>query len=272
MNQELEALVPILVEAVLRRLGPGLATAGGAPARRNVAQDDRGPLLLVWLGAGPVRSTEPLRVATESAGRWAARQLLFVPEGSRAAEVGAGRAEVRPYDPSAGSLEPALAAVSEADLVVCFGLGWSQAQALAEARDEDPAVRVCLEALGSGRKVHLLADPGLGGLAAALEWTRSGLAGGRGPLGRRAERLARDLERLGARWTRPGEVAAVLAGISEAASPEAKALGGLVTQRAVAEAHGRGLRVLYLTRDTVVTPLAREEARRLGVELRRVEW
>ncbi len=299
MNQmDWDSLANLITEAVLARLesaapiqaAPGVSMVT-APGRVGSASVGAGPALavaspglgrpasIVWVVADLVASDAPFGLAMELAARAGAEQWVVCPRQdhvasalARMAGLGAAPGLVEWESSRPAGRAEASRLVREADRLLVLGLGWSQARALADADDRDFAVRLLLDALTAGRPVRLLRHADLGGLTeAAGKLAAPGPDVLPGPLARKTRQVLRDLEMLGIEWVEPGRLADVVASVQVAAGSVAKTTGGLVTARTVAALQAEGRRVLELPRGTVVTPLARDEARRLGVELKIVE-
>jgi hypothetical protein len=174
----------------------------------------------------------------------------------------------------AGLASAWLEAAAGCDLLFIGSLAWHQARALTAFDDRDPAVAVVLDALGAGRAVRLLVGEGLTGLhrhrgrgaqEPGVSLGRRGGAGG--AVASEATRLHRALDNLGVSLVSIEAIGAQLAARSAAKEAFGRALGGLLGERDVEQAASEGRRELRLPKDVVVTPLARDRARALGIVL-----
>ncbi len=88
-----------------------------------------------------------------------------------------------------------------------------------------------------------------------------------GALFRRVEGIWRDLQQMGVRPLVPEDGLKPVTSVEAGLSPLGKSLGGLVTERDIEEFAQSGLSSLTIAPGTVVTPLAKDRARELGVAL-----
>lgn len=274
MPIDLDTVIRAVVEAVLSRLAADVP-AGGAP----LAPVDSGSCV-GWLLAAPLGHAEALLGEMRLVERLGhAQRILCTPEAAAAlGEAGglAGLSRASLVEAGASDIGPSawLAAAAGCDVLVVASLAWHQARAAAELDDRDPAVAVMLDALGAGRAVRMLCGEGLGGLhrfgAAGSPAAPGGgtlPAGAGGALASEAARLWRSLAALGALPLRVDAVAGMLRGQAAEGSSFTKALGGLLAEKDVEQAAQEGRRELTLPKGVVITPLARDRARALGIRL-----
>ncbi len=164
-------------------------------------------------------------------------------------------------------LSSLLASLADQEAIYLGSVGWAQARALAELRDEDAFVSLLISGLTAGKKVWLPCGPGMGGLQGLVLQERSTAAPA---LLSQARRLWRALESLGVGPLPLGELRRPLAALEVERSPAHGALGGLLTEADVDDAAAAGLRELRISRGTLVTPLARDRSRALGVSIEQV--
>lgn len=247
-ERERERLIRRVVDAVLARLGSS-ATAPVLPVRRAV---------LLLLPAAPRRLAElAAEVARVRAAGHAVRTLAgpaVLGEMDRAGLR--DRFEPGLVDVSQPGLVEVLRSSGPGELVVVAGLGFAAARRLVDLQDDDPLVRVAIQALLGGGTV----------LAAVDELTPHAPATA-GELTRRADELRRGLERLGIAPVTGGEWEERLGRAAAAATTAARSVGGLLSEEDVRRFWEAGERRLVLPPRTIVTPLARSRAAALGLEL-----
>ena len=247
-ERERERLIRRVVDAVLARLGSS-ATAPVLPVRRAV---------LLLLPAAPRRLAElAAEIARVRAAGHAVRTLAgpaVLGEMDRAGLR--DRFEPGLVDVSQPGLVEVLRSSGPGELVVVAGLGFAAARRLVDLQDDDPLVRVAIQALLGGGTV----------LAAVDELTPHAPATA-GELTRRADELRRGLERLGIAPVTGGEWEERLGRAAAAATTAARSVGGLLSEEDVRRFWEAGERRLVLPPRTIVTPLARSRAAALGLEL-----
>ncbi len=250
---DLAALVQLVTEAVLRQLAEGASEAGGAQARH-----------VGWLLGAPVGHLPALSREMAVLARLGHRQSVLGCADALVALTTLGLPPgVATADPAAPVSEQ-LRLAAEVDLLYVGALGWQQARELAAMQDTDPAVAVTLEALSRGVPVRAVVGDGLGGLHRYGPDTRM-----KGRLAAEAARIFRDLQGLGVELLPLSAIGRPLAALDTAQHSFGRSLGGLLTETDVERAAGEGRRELRLPAGTVVTPLARDRARELGVSIRR---
>jgi hypothetical protein len=250
----LETLVALATEAVLQALEAQRQADGtDRPAGRTI----------LWLLGAPAGHLGRLLPTLATLERLGHRQTVAAPLDVTRVVTPAPGIEVLTVEGAATTL---LQRVAEADLVILGALGWAQAAALAALDDRDPFVAAVLDARTAGRPVAALAEPWASGILGAAPGLRAG------PV--RAAALAREGD---ARWRAmlalgitPRPLDALTASFTAAPGAGGVAdpgLGGLLREQDVAAAAARGQQQLEVPRGTVVTPLARDRARDLGVTL-----
>lgn len=176
----------------------------------------------------------------------------------------------------AGSVSSALELISSADLVFLASLGMKQAFDLASLADDDPFVRILIHALIAGVPVFTVKGPGLYGIHDAGLDSPAGRGGeskgkgkGSSALFSEAAAILRRLHSLGVGRVGIDELARPLAARMETGCTFTTSLQGLLSEAGVVEARAQGMREIVVDRKTVITPLARDRARELGVVIRK---
>lgn len=271
-----------VVEEVLARLSAsGTGRGGGEPGKEP--REER----LFWMMASPCGHLEEIAKTWRRLDRagYGQHALVCGDVASAIGRVSGGVGNVEVTSIEGLGVSEAARMVAGAELVYVGSLGWKQGRDLGELMDDDPFVFLILDALAAKKPVFCLRDPGLGGLLGASggeleEAGRTngsiGTAGrvemggrGGGRLAREARRRWQEMESVGVRAVSLDDVKRPLAAARAARSSFNRAAGGLVTEKDVEQAAREGLGSLMLAPATVVTPLARDRARELGVELRR---
>jgi len=272
----------------------GSARGSGGP---NGSDAPLEPTRVVWFLGTAARRLDSVVRAMALVARFGAQQtILSCPEVAGTVEGllrGANvEASVQIVDPGSqpDSVQSAMESVGHADLLYVGTLGWEQAKKAAGADDSDPFAAMLLEGLAAARPVLVLGHedlPGLqrialgsvgpdgrlgdgrtdGGRTADGRPARAKTVGASG-LERRAQSLWRDLALLGLEAVAVDDVVRPLATLAATTDSASRARGGLVTEKDIDEVFAAGVLRVTLAPQTVVTPLARDRARELGVELR----
>ncbi|MFH2006925.1 MAG: hypothetical protein ABI333_10105 [bacterium] len=266
------ALVEQITRAVLRSLGKP-AAPGLTPEVTTRAEEPALPRRRIgWLLAAPCGHLEPICRELAVLQRLGHHQRVLactdVVDALRELQGWPGESEglsLQPVDAARG-VSAALGRLPELELIYVGALGWQQAALLAELRDDDVFVKIVLQGLAAGTPVSLLSGDGLTGLHRVFP---GGSAGAAPALQRRADGVWRALEGVGMRRLPLSELRRPLRALEALESTQSRALGGLLTERDVEEAAAAGLRELRLPAGAVITPLALDRARGLGVSIRR---
>mgnify|MGYP006285720055 CR=1 FL=1 len=264
-----DAIAKAVVAEVLRRLGQGSSHDLLGPLNQA------SPLEVLWVLGAPTAHLACFNNLWKRLTRMGYRQRFLLCE-ETSCLLESDLHFIAPKDalvlgssePSAGRSSGALTSAMEASkwagesaLVYVASLGITQARRLAATDDVEPFARVLMESLLSGTPVHLFRGEGLGGLQGLDPKNHTGA------LARQVANLWRDLELLGVQGLRLEDGLRPLTSVEARESALGKTLGGLLTEKDVEEAARSGLNELKLARGTVVTPLARDRARELGVSL-----
>lgn len=270
------ALVALITESVLGRLQGSPPAGGSAPD--EPAPRELPPAVaarrITWLLAAPCGHLAPLCREVAVLARLGHRQLVVacpdVVDGLRSTPEWPGESEglgLRVVTPGGQGVSALLAQLLDQELIYAGSLGWHQAAALAALDDRDGFVQLLLGALAAGKPVSLVAGENLEGLQGLAPGSRGAASPA---LARRAQILWRSLEGLGVRPLAMAELRRPLAALEAAGSAQGRAFGGLLTEGDVEEAAAAGLRELRLPRATLITPLARDRARALDVQIDQV--
>lgn len=178
----------------------------------------------------------------------------------------------------------ALEALDAAAVVYVGALAWNQAFQLSRMDDGDPFVQLILAAVSAQKRVCCLRDETLSGLMGcggargerSAQGGRSAKGGRDAPnlttaVTRRSQNLWRELESLGIQGLPLDAVFRPLQALEAAQDSFQRAHGGLVTEKDIEAVIQNGLHRLTLAPGTLVTPLAADRARELGVVLKRTE-
>ena len=249
----LNELVRAIAEAVLRRLEADAAQA-----------TEPGGARVLWMLAAPAAHLGRLAREMGVLHRLGHRQRVVGCDDALAAlQAEALPAGVQVDAPGASASER-LAAVADADVVYLGSLRWAQAAALAAVQDGDDWVAAALEAVAQETPVRVVVGDDLGGLH------RFGPgAAAKGRLASVAAERWRALEPLGVTPLALDALGAPLAGLEANQHSWGRALGGLLGEADVSRAAAEGMRELRLPAGTVVTPLAADRARELGLVIRK---
>lgn len=274
---DLDALADVITAAVLAHLSAGAASAGaggGAGARSGAGAG--GPSV-GWLLAAPCAHLEAIHRELRVMARLGRAQTVLACS-EVAARLGDAAELGVPVVDAGGGGSQLLETAARLDVLLVASLGWRQAAELAAVDDSDPLVAAALEVLTRAAPVYLMVGAELGGLhrlpgrdgQASGSGSGSGSAlspAASGALPREAEARRRELELVGMRPLALGALGGALGRLGAEAEPFARSLGGLVRERDVETAAAEGRRVVQVGAGAVVTPLARDRARELGVRI-----
>ncbi len=269
---DFNALVAMITESVLARLqtaagsavtpdsSPPVAAAPSPEARR-----------ITWVLAAPCGHLAPLCREIAVLTRLGHHQTVVacpdVVDGLRSTPEWPGEGAelvLQSVGATGQGVSALLSALSDQELIYVGSLGWHQAAALVALDDRDGFVQLLLAGMTAGKTVSLVAGESLDGLQGLAPGSQRGAPP---VLARQAQGLWRSLESLGVKPLALSELRRPLAALEAADSPQGRAFGGLLTERDVEEAAAAGLSELRLSRATLVTPLARDRARVLGVRI-----
>lgn len=270
------ALVALITESVLTRLQASPRTDVSTPG--GPSREDLPPAVtarrVAWILAAPCGHLASLCREVAVLARLGHQQLVVacpdVVDGLRSTPGWPGEGDelgLHVVSPEGHGVSALLSRLSDQELVYAGSLGWHQAAALADLDDRDGFVQVLLGALAAGKPVSLVAGESLDGLQGLAPGSRGAASPA---LLRRAQILWRSLEGLGVRPLSMAELRRPLAALEAAGTAQGRAFGGLLTEGDVEEAAAAGLRELRLPRATLVTPLARDRARALDVQIEQV--
>lgn len=172
----------------------------------------------------------------------------------------------------------ALGWCADASVIYVASLSLIMAKRTALLDDSSIYSMLLIDALLAGTPVHVFRSEKMTGMH---KLQASGKGAGRssgsssvgnsgqssGALFRRVEGIWRDLEQMGVQALAPEDGLKPVTSVEAGLSPLGKSLGGLVTERDIEEFAQSGLSSLTIAPGTVVTPLAKDRARELGVAL-----
>lgn len=167
---------------------------------------------------------------------------------------------------------------ADASVIYVASLSLVTAKRIAVLDDSSIYSMLFIDALLAGTPVHVFRSEKMSGMhklrASVKGAGRSSVSSSvvhpeqsSGALFRRVEGIWRDLEQMGVQPLAPEDGLKPVTSVEAGLSPLGKSLGGLVTERDIEEFAQSGLTSLTIAPGTVVTPLAKDRARELRVEL-----